>query len=363
MKVYVFPADTLGCGYTRLIWPAQVLRNAGHEVEIIWPKQRNQYLHAAYDADGNLINVTLPPDADVIVLQRVSYSKIIPAIKWIRSKGIAVVIDIDDDLASIHPSNVSFKLLHPKDPQYPEHSWVNVQRACEAATLVQVSTPALLPIYASHGRGFIVKNCIPKRYLDIEHIDSQVFGWPGSVHSHPDDPQVIGNAAARLQRDGFTFRAVGNGLEVKNVFSLDREPEVAGELDLLTQWPQAIASLGVGVAPLNDTKFNRSKSWLKPLEMAAVGVPCVMSPRAEYAALHKEGVGYLADKPKQWYSHLKNLLNSESLRKEKSEQGRAVAAQHTVEENAWRWMEAWLEALRFERVENHALVGKRTIVA
>src|SRR5689334_24701002 len=42
-------------------------------------------------------------------------------------------------------------------------------------------------------------------------------------------------------------------------------------------WPRALSALGIGLAPLADSTFNRAKSWLKPLEMAAVGVPCVMS--------------------------------------------------------------------------------------
>ena len=85
--------------------------------------------------------------------------------------------------------------------------------------------------------------------------------------------------------------------------------------------------------------------------MSACGIPWIASPRAEYRLFHDmEGVGFLAERPKEWLRHLRELVRDEALRVEMSEAGRAaVAERHTIEANAWRLWEAWGDALRAER--------------
>lgn len=342
MTTYVYPADEHGCGYHRLIWPAQQLRAGGHDVRIVMPKDRNAAFRGALDDGGNLTDVTVPPDADVVVLQRITHRHIVDAIHILRGRGTTVVIDMDDDLASIDPRNPAFIQMHPTHGTHKDHSWQNAQRACEAASYVTVSTDALLRIYAPHGRGQVLRNCVPGRYLGIPRVDSDVIGWAGSLHSHPDDLQVVGTAVAQVVREaGTRFHVVGDGVGVRAALRLDEEPVAAGPQDPHVGWPAEIAKIGVGITPLAPTRFNTSKSWLKPLEFAALGVPCVMSPAPEYSLFSEQGAGWLASKPKQWRSHLRALVSSADLRAELSAAGREVAARWTVEGNAWRWADAW----------------------
>lgn len=353
----VYPADTGGCGYYRLIWPARVLAAQGHDVTVVLPKDRAKKAYEIggdVDADGRVVKVHAPPDVDVIVMQRVTWRKLAHAVPMLRAKGIAVVIDIDDDLAHIHPSNPAYTNLHPRTPS--DHMWRHTEDACRDATLVTVSTEALLHRYAPHGRGVILRNCVPQSYLDIPHHDSDVAGWGGAVWSHPDDLQQVGPSIARLTRAGGRFRIVGPVEGVKSALGLDDDPDATGPVDI-GEWPVALAGLGVGVAPLADTKFNRAKSRLKIIEMMACGVPWVASPREEYARLHREHqVGLLADRPKDWWRHLTRLTRDPQLRQDMSAHGRAVARQLTIEGNAWRWADAWAEAYRIQRQAASALV-------
>ncbi len=346
MRVYVYPSDLGGCGYYRLTWPANVLKAAGYDVRVIHPSQANK-IGGGVDKDGKLVSLKIPSDADVMVFQRVTSRLIIDGIKIMRANGIAVVIDVDDDMHSIHPANPAFNALRPGGDK-PEYDWHNAQAALAGATLVTTSTDALLKRYASHGRGVVLHNCIPKIALEIPHVDSESFGWPGALLSHMDDPQVMGTSAARLQREGYEFRIVGPPRGTKAAFQLDQDPTTTGPVPL-GAWLHSIAKLGVGVAPLNDTRFNAAKSWLKMLEMAAVGVPCVGSPRNEYRRLHALGVGLLADNPRAWYRHLKSLLTNPTQRAELGQAGREAVKQLTIEGNAWRWAEAWEQALQIER--------------
>lgn len=348
MNVYVFPADEAGCGHYRLIWPAEQLRRQGHSVHIIASRERNRALRAKMSGE-RVVSVNVPTDADVIVFQRVTHKYLVQAISVLRQSGIAVVIDMDDDLTCIHPANPAFGMLHPSSP-HAEHSWQNTLLACDAATLVTVSTPALLKRYAPHGRGRVLHNAVPKIMLDVPHTDSNVIGWAGSVHSHPTDLQVMGSAPAQLMQLGAKFKIAGPVAGVHSAFGLPSSVEIesTGSVDL-NAWPLAVNTIGIGVAPLVDSKFNAAKSWLKLLEYGALGIPAVASPRAEYTSLHKQGVGWLAEKPSEWKSKLRTLIDSEAARIELGERSRAAVAKHTIEENAWRWWESWCDALAIQR--------------
>lgn len=345
----MLPADTYGCGHYRLIWAAQELRRQGEDVVVIEPSHRSSIIQGVVKNSTNeLVDVHVPDDADVVVLQRVTHRHVADSVRILRQKGVAVVIDMDDDLHTIHPSNAAFTLMHPRFGD-PMHSYHNNQRACEAASLVTVSTPELLRRYGSRGNGHVIFNHVPRRYLDVVHYDSPLLGWGGAVFSHPDDLQTVGTSVAQLQRDGARFRVVGAPDGVREALGLDHPPEYTGNLDLTTQWPYSVAALGVGIAPLADTRFNSAKSWLKPLEYAALGVPCVVSPRVEYVRINRLGVGLLARSRGDWFRTLGRLLRSPAERVELGARGREVAAGLTVEENAWRWYEAWTVAYERDR--------------
>ncbi len=375
MIVYVYPADRFGCGYYRLIWPALALKAQGHDVRVVMPHAREGIGGDLDTRTGKLIDTRLPSpkdpfglgrqlpsDADVIVMQRVSMLNLSQAIPMMRAKGVAVVVDMDDDLTKIDPANPAFYGLGTKTGDR-RHNWRNAHQACLDATFVTVSTPALLKVYAPHGRGVVLENRIPQSYLEVKHVDSARFGWPGSVHSHPNDLQAIGPAAARLVREGGEYFGIGpsygftpgDGL-LRRALGLDEDPETSGNVDF-DEWPKALTHLGIGLAPLADTEFNRAKSWLKPLELMACGVPWVASPSAEYQRLHLlTGVGLMAKTPKDWYRQIKRLINDSDLRQEQSALGREVAWEHTIEGHAWRWLEAWESARKLQRQMTSASV-------
>jgi hypothetical protein len=350
MRVVVYPADTGGCGHFRLIWPAELLRAAGHDVEIRPPADRG--LKLKIGADDRVEDVLDVDGVDVLVFQRLTHQWMAEAVPLLRAKGIAVVVDVDDDLAAVHPRNPAYESMHPRfagrvDPrtrQVRRHSWQHLAAACRDATLVTVSTPALLERYARHGRGHVIHNHLPDSYYGVPRVDRDTIGWPAALASHPDDPAVLGGAVARLVSEGGDFRVVGDPTGVGVAFGLFHDPQGRTGVDV-HGWPAAVAGdVGVGIAPLADTAFNRAKSWLKPLELSALGIPWVASPRAEYVRLHARGAGVLADTPRRWYRELRRLTGSAALRAERAEAGREVAEGLRLSANAWRWAEAWARA-------------------
>lgn len=353
-------------------------------VEIVTPhsQENDTGLRAWMNAAGEVVGATCPEDADLVIFQRPSFPQLVKSIPFFRARGVAVIVDIDDDLSNIDPRNPAFQALHP-DPfallsndhvrqmlfdsgqHWPRgwkrtqvvdellrgrfklnspHSWRAIEDAAKMATVVTVSTPALLRRYGSAGNAVVLPNCVPARFCDTPHVDSDVVGWPGSTHSHPGDLPVLGNSIARLGRG---FKIIGAGPEADRVLrvpSVEETGPVAFE-----DWMPAVSTLGVGVAPLADTVFNQSKSWLKPLELSAAGVPWVASPRAEYERFHSFGAGVLADEQKAWHRELAHLVKDDAYRRERSEEARSVARRLTIEEHAWRTAEVWHRAVLMER--------------
>ena len=352
MKVYVLPADAFGCGHYRLIWPADVLRKAGHDVVIMPPNQKSGFMaKVGEQEDGSqiLTQVQVPADADVMVIQRPAHPLQPQMVDMLRQNGIAVVVDMDDDMSSIHPDNIAFNVYRHRSTSSPL-SWKWAGESCKRATMVTATTKALLRRYAWPDRGVMLENYVPGKCLTYDKPETGMFGWAGTTKSHPNDLQVTGQTVQTLIDEGQQFRVVGGPSKVKECLRLRDMPQVTGSIEL-NRWVKTIAeTYDVTMIPLAPTAFNASKSCLKGKEHMAAGIPFVYSPREDYRRLHREsGCGLEADTVKEWYTQLKRLLTDEVLRKEQAEMGKEYMKDQTYEAQAWRWMEAWETAYQLQR--------------
>jgi len=73
---------------------------------------------------------------------------------------------------------------------------------------------------------------------------------------------------------------------------------------------QATRRIQIGLAPLLETPFNRGKSWIKFLDISAMGGVGIYSRRAPYTEIVEHGVDGLlvGDDPEEWQSALEQLL-------------------------------------------------------
>jgi hypothetical protein len=347
LKVYVFPSDEWGVGHYRMIWPSQAVAGEGHcAVKVVPPKQDGGI--GGWIGGGRLQMVWAPEDMDVVVMQRVTRGLTVEILRGLRQKGIATVVDVDDDLTCLDPMNPVFNMIHPKRNE--ANNWTWLQAACMEADLVTCSTPAIAKRFGAHGRTVVLENRVPAAFLDVPHADlggqDPLFGWAGDLPTHPRDLSVLGLSFQRARAKAVV---VGPPAWVPAWRWLGPRLEPAtGEVPF-GSWPHALAALDAGVAPLADTKFNEAKSWLKPLEYAAAGVPWIGSPTREYRRLSATVPGVLARSGREWERALRRL-SDEAERKEMSAAGRdAVREHHVYEGNGWRWAEAWESALKRRR--------------
>lgn len=341
-RVKVFPADRGGCGFYRIIWPAEALKAQGADVQIVYDRDPDaDQVRCTWweDEGGRTMLHAFVDDCDVAVLQRPLTDTLANAVPILQRQGVKVVVEIDDDFEAIHPRNISFRAVHPR--LSPRRNWRWLRQACDQADLVVVSTPALADVYGRHGRVVVVPNYVPESYLwwpRVAHEGLRV-GWSGSLDTHPEDLQVMGGAVAQVIDGDVGFHVVGTGKGVRRVLGV---PEVlACGWKPIEEYPAYLAELDVGVVPLKLDRFNEAKSWLKGLEFAALGTPFVASPTGEYCRLAKLGVGVLAERPKDWARELKRLVSSEQARVEAGEWAREVAAAMTIEAHCQEWWDAW----------------------
>jgi glycosyltransferase involved in cell wall biosynthesis len=102
----------------------------------------------------------------------------------------------------------------------------------------------------------------------------------------------------------------------------------------------------VALAPLRPHIFNRSKSPLRLLEAASLGIPVVASAAGPYADWLRHGeTGYLAARDHEWTRYLRILVNDEAVRLEMAAAGRKQASEWTAEGRAAEWESAYADQL------------------
>lgn len=393
LRVGVFPADQGGCGHYRLTWPwLEVARQFPDEIEVLHADDMQERVLIAWDGGpftGEPTEYHTPkhivemPDIDVAVFQRPLHSKYAPYFKLLRERGIVVIVDLDDNFDRIDTRNVAWcaaepHWLAPPEAQQladmfghvditkksvqsghvftPAHKGAthkrNIRTALKHADLLITSTPSLAQHYGgAAAQTIVIPNYVHQWYVDMgekhEENDPLIVGWTGSVSTHPNDLQRMGHALPALRKKDvlFSFKVVGTGVGVTRCTGLEPDITSAGWVSLHGDYQREYAEMDIALCPLEDSSFNVAKSWLKPLEAAALGVIPVMSSLVEYERIHAHGVGLIAKRPREWEGHVRQLLQSEEMRREMRARGLEAARELTLEKNAYRWVEALNSAM------------------
>lgn len=342
--VLMFPADGLGCGMYRMIWPGKA---AAHKGRLVTVQPKRPRIVVTQSKPPKVVGIETG-NADVVVFQRPANYQISELIPILQAKGIAVVIDMDDDLTCIHPRNPAYKSYHPKHNPSKNHEWAS--RACDLADWVTVTTPALAERYGSHGRVSVVPNHIPQSYLSLKRGEPNGrpnVGWAGWVSTHPDDLYVThGMINEVLINTGARFMSIGDKAMYQALRVRPKPDYIHRNFVGILEYPRELIKLDVGLVPLVDSPFNRAKSWLKALEYAALGVVPVVSPTPDNMRLVEMGAALVANNPKEWKTVVEDIVLDHEKRLEMSQHCRKVAAGLTIEDNTHLWWDAWCSAAK-----------------
>lgn len=340
MRVGVLASDPGRCG-RRLTWPIEVLQRDGYDVGVL----------VLYQDSIRLLPEVMA-DVEVVVVQRPLHRWMLHMIRRAHEQGVTVVVELDDNLSKLDLDHYMRRTVDPR--LHPDANYRILEECCRIADFMTVTTEALGRFYGRPGRWTVIPNHVPESYLAVEKVPHEGVrvGWPGLTMTHPHDLQTTGGGvAAAVTATGAEFVHIGASCtphyadvgEALGIPGRVRECPLPGGSAGLAEYPVAVAQLDVGIVPLDRTPHNRAKSYLKGLEMAALGVPFVASPTGPYIELARHA-GVLASSPVEWEREVRRLVVSSGWRAEMAGRGREWAASQTIEGNAGMWWEAWLAA-------------------
>lgn len=351
MRVLLLAAGQDGCAKYRVYEPARVTSSLGVDVEV------SGSLPALASQDVKTLMTTVEEvttDVDLIVFQRPLDNSMHSAIIQAKKQGIATIVELDDDIIATSKDNHAFPFFNTY-----KHSNVDwLMKSCAEADYVITSTPSLQGRYALNGRGTVIRNYVPESIFDVapryDRVDElSMIGWTGSLRSHPNDLQVTKGVVGKILKDNsYGFTVVGDIEGVpKNLGISPSTPTYSSGWVSLDSYYEVVAnSMDIGIVPLERSIFNEGKSYLKGLEMAALGIPFVASDSYEYSLFSSYGVGVTARNPSDWRKHLTRLIeNPRKTRALAVEYRDRIRSGYTYEQHASEWVRAWESAVTIRK--------------
>jgi hypothetical protein len=318
--------DDSGCGYYRIKMPLRELAAHGHDVHLEL---------------GEKVQARTAADWPLIVGQRIDKRDALPSWRRLRATS-KLVYEIDDDIFSVEQVNWQAYSIY-SSPRVADA----IGHAAEVANLVTVTNEHLAQVMRQFNENIaILPNYVPGWVLDLprEGGGRPVAGWQGGA-SHGRD---IGELARPLRV--FLDRFPGWDAVL---LGTDYRPTIRAPQDrcLFRPWIKIgddaeayyrALDFGIGLAPLVPTVFAKSKSYVKPLEYAARGIPCIASDVTPYSEFILHGVtGFLVRYDHEWLKYLSELASDAQLRADMGAKAREHARAFTIDRNWQKWEAAY----------------------
>jgi glycosyltransferase involved in cell wall biosynthesis len=295
-------------------------------------------LHGIRAETGKELHQEICERHDTIVAHMLHHEHALPA--WERLARIGhhrLVLDVDDAMWA--PDWKPFR------DAYTPGALSRLYHAVQLAHVVTTPSPVIAAWLEQFNRNvWILPNYIPQYLLHQRMRDRSrpTVGWQGSASHAPDITDAFLDGMRRFLREhrAWLWRIWGEAR--RNVRGID-DGAVA-----YVPWQDSIhayyrsLSMDVGIGPLLPSMFTASKSSLRAIEYAALGIPAVLSSSPAYQGWVEHGVtGLLVDDDEQWYDALHYLARDVDLRTKMGRTARERAAGWTMEGNIDKWIGAW----------------------
>lgn len=326
LRIFMVPTLNIGVVYYRMENFVNEMRALGHQVAYRYhPPEYSGTCQWEHNLTDSVIGEyeSLTSVADIVIFQSVHTPQSLALTQAIRhTMNKPVIAEYDDDIFAVSSENLSYRTTQPGG----DAEWYNKRQIQEASGVI-VSTDYLKKRYGSlNKRISVVPNAIDFKIWDNvkrgkEHKRIRI-GWVGGA-SHSGDLRLVKDAIYKLldrYRNIEIYFHMG-GLPEK--WMLDRPRFHAfRKWFTIDKYPQGFArySFDIGLAPLRDTEFNRSKSNLRFLEFSALKIPTVCSRMQTYEHDIEHGkTGMLAGEVDEWVDALAYLIKNERARKKMGE--------------------------------------------
>jgi glycosyltransferase involved in cell wall biosynthesis len=341
MRIIAAHDGGTGCAWYRMIVPLQAVAKHAEGVEVTW---RRVAVSTAKVPDP-LLQIGDVENADVVVSQRVNaYDGLGMWRRWGSTPALRTVYENDDDVFNITHENTAAYDTYAEGTEVREA----VLRYCRTASMLTTTTPYLGDVHRELSGGVptvVLPNYVPEWVLDLEHDprDGRLrIGWVGGS-SHDRDILEAADAVRRFIKRFPSWQLCVGGVDYRDKFKVKDALfmpwiHVTDEPELYYR----VIDFDIGICPLLDTKFSRSKSPVKALEYMARGGVVVASDIEPYRLLVKHGYnGFLVKREHEWLKYLSLLASDEALRLEMKANALKTAAEWTIEKNWQQWVSAY----------------------
>lgn len=252
--------------------------------------------------------------ADIVVMQMVHTPDALNLFHSIRGayRNIPVVVECDDNFVSTSVGNPAHDAYAPGT----DYRGLAIEQF-RAADAMIVTTPYLRQVYLDFcDEIHVVPNCIDFTVWDkIQKVKKPGIriGWAGGA-SHNDDLRSIETDVHRIleKYSDVTFVFVHG---IPPFFKGFNRIECVLDFKRIDKYPGFLArqDFDIGLAPLVDDAFNRSKSNLRWLEYSALKIPTIASNMGHFKSTIRNGIdGILTD---DFYGAMEELVNDSKKRK------------------------------------------------
>jgi glycosyltransferase involved in cell wall biosynthesis len=338
MKLAVV-CDRSANSHYRAIVPLAALESRGHSVA--WLDQ------AALDAAA-----TRTPPWDLLHVFRAAEPSGIALARKLREEGIAVVWDQDDHLTAFVKGDPTTRKLGGK--RKIRAAFGRTVEMARAASLMTTPSQVLADVYRDEGveHATVIENYLARGELARprrRHVGVVIGCVAGLEHTVDLKRLGIPSLLARLLDRHPQVRVVSIGVDLK----LRHPRYVNHRIVPIERLLEHLREFDVGIAPLVDNLFNRSRSNVKLKEYATCGVPWLASPVGPYLGMgEREGGELVADG--DWEAALTRMIEDPRHRAESARRARRWAEQQSIAHGAAQWEAAFKAAIARTRREARA---------
>lgn len=351
----MIPASTDGVNYYRLAtWAFEMRKYRNTIVDLLWfryqidpsnihPWQEDmrsdqpsgdapgltigQYLRACIDRACEL--------ADVVIWHPMYYSWTLEFFLEMKHKHQKpFIVEVDDNYVDVPPWNEAF------------HSFRNGSQfrtlsldAMRNADAIMVTTPHLGELYTAYNDNvYVIENSLDfkgdRKFVGWDTVSVRKhkgtrMGWIGG-RAHFDDLMMVAPMLREILEENpdvtlcLINSAIKHSCELLNKpypFEGLRNVMYADRSVAINRYAQFMSSFGfdIGLAPLVDCNFNRSKSNLRWLEYSALKIPTVATDISHFSQSVESGkTGFLIKENNldSWKTTLEELIGSASIREQ-----------------------------------------------
>lgn len=312
-RVVWLPANEDGCSLWRMFLPH--LRYPGSVYKTQSP--------------GQAMSIGSLKGFQVAVVQRLVSPANLAAMNMLKENGIKIIYDLDDNIWNVPKYNPAYPIFRNKAVLH------GAEKCAKAADIITTST-SWLATAVKRRLGDSVKIEVVENAVDFDLFyparkkskrSYTVIGWAGTPTHHIDLTYAM-NALAKVMRMRSDIRCefLGSKKLPEQIEECINRGYISADRCRTLPWvspkeyPAWVSNLGwdLSLAPLAvGNEFNNSKSNIKLLEAAAIGIPCLASPTLEYSKFC-EGIpeleNLLCNSTEDWVGKINEYVNSPALR-------------------------------------------------